>query len=292
MSPAPGRWHAWWIAARPRTLPLAAAPVAVGTALAIADGSWAPAIAIAALVGALLLQIGANLANDAFDHLRGADGPARLGPTRAAASGLISPRALLSATAGVFAAAAAAGVYLAQAAGWPVIAIGAGGIVAAVGYVGPGAYGYRGLGDLAVFVFFGLVAVVGTYWVLAGSVRPDAWLAAVPVGALATAVLVVNNLRDRTEDERSGKRTLAVTLGANGARAEYALLVALAFATIFVLGFRRGPALLLPILLAPWALILTRRVFSLDGAALNPVLAATAALAGAFSLLLAAGFLL
>jgi len=288
----PGSLAAWRLAARLRTLPLAAAPVVVGTACAAREGAWSAPRAGAALAVALLLQVGANFANDAFDHARGADGPARLGPPRAAALGLLSPRALHAGTGLAFAGAAAAGLYLAWVAGWPVVAIGLLGMVAAVTYVGPGAYGYRGAGELAVFAFFGLAAVAGTTFVQAGAVGALAWTAAWPMGCLASAVLVVNNVRDRDEDRAAGKRTLAVRLGPRGARREYAALVLAAYAALPALAAQAGSSWpLLPLATLPEAWLLVRRVGAGSGAALNPLLARTARLALVFALLLSLGLL-
>lgn len=290
-SAAPGG-SAWWLAARPRTLPVAVAPVAVGSACAVADDVFVAAPALAAGLGALLLQVGANFANDAFDHLRGADGPDRTGPPRAAALGLLSPRALLAGTAVAFAGAALAGSFLALVAGWPVVAIGAAGMLAAIGYVGPGAYGYRGLGEPAVFLFFGMIAVGGTYWVQAGHLPAAVALVALPVACLATAVLVVNNVRDLASDRRAGKNTLAVRLGPRGARLEYAALLLVAYGSLPVIAWaRRDAGVLLPLLTVPLALGLGRALFRREGAALNAVLARTAGLDAGFAFLLALGLL-
>jgi 1,4-dihydroxy-2-naphthoate octaprenyltransferase len=291
-APAPGSLAAWRLAARLRTLPVAAAPVAVGAACAAREGAFTAPRAGAALAAALLLQLGANFANDAFDHARGADGPDRLGPPRAAALGLLSPRALHAGTGLAFAGATLAGAYLAWVAGWVVVAIGVAGMAAALGYVGPGAYGYRGGGELAVFLFFGLVAVAGTAFVQTGTLSGVALAAGVPLGALAAAVLVVNNVRDLDGDRRAGKRTLAVRLGPRGARAEYAVLVAAAYASVAALAGRLGaPAVLLPLLTLPGAVAGVRAVRSGAGPALNPVLARTARLELAFAASLAVGLL-
>lgn len=293
--PAPGSAAAWLLAARPKTLPAAVAPVLVGTAVALREGGFRPGPALAALAGALLLQVGSNLANDVFDHEKGADAVGRLGPPRAAQSGLLTPAAMKRGTAAVFGLATLVGCYLAYVAGWPVVAIGLASIASAVAYTGgPRPIGYHGLGDLFVFVFFGLVAVCGTVFVQMLRVPALAWWAAVPVGLLATAILVVNNERDREQDAACGKRTLAVRLGPRASRVEYALLVALSFAVpvALVLAGRAGPWLLLPLLAAPLAVQRVRRVAGSSGAALDPSLAATAQLLLAFSFLLAAGIAL
>jgi 1,4-dihydroxy-2-naphthoate octaprenyltransferase len=227
----PGRLQAWRMAARPPTLPAAAAPVAVGAALAIRDDAFALLPALAALFGALCLQVGANFANDVFDHEKGADTAERLGPPRASQLGLLTPRELKAGMAAAFGLATLAGLYLAWVGGWPIVAIGLASIAAAVIYTGgPWPIGYHALGDLFTFVFFGLVAVMGTYYVQAGAVTWFSFAAAVPVGATVTMILVVNNLRDIPTDRRAGKTTLGVVLGEQGTRWWFAALLALALA--------------------------------------------------------------
>ena len=292
-APAPSPARALWLAARPRTLPLAAAPVAVGTAVAVGAGAARTGPALAALGCALALQLAANFANDAFDAERGADPPERLGPPRAAAMGWLTPAQLRSAAFAALGMAGAAGAYLALAAGWPVVAIGAASAAAALAYTGgPWPFGYHGLGELAVFAFFGVVAVAGTAWVQALVVSAQALAASLSVGALATAVLVVNNLRDRVGDARAGKRTLAVRIGDLATRRLYAallagaLLVPLACAAAFA-----RPALLVSLVATPRAIALVRRVAAgAAGATLNEVLARTAALALVHALLCAVGW--
>ncbi len=291
-SVAPGSARAWLLAARPATLTAAMVPVAVGTACAAAAGGlrWAPALA--ALAGAMLIQIGTNFANDVFDHEKGADTADRIGPVRAAQAGLLTPRALFAGMALVFAAAMAIGIYLVSVGGWPIVAIGLASIAAGIAYTGgPFPLGYHGLGDLFVLGFFGFVAVCGTAYVQVGAVPALAWWAAVPVGALATGILVVNNLRDRDTDVRVGKRTLAVRLGAGAARAEYAGLMIVAYAVppaLVALGMA-GPWALAPLVTAPVAIALTRGVARTDGVALNPYLGRTARLLLGFGMLLSAG---
>jgi len=204
----------WVAAARPRTLTAAVAPVAIGTACAHAAGgvAWGPAAA--ALVGAGLIQIGTNFANDVFDAEKGADTAERKGPVRAVATGLISAAAMRAAMVVTFALAVAVGVYLVAVGGWPVVAIGVASVAAGVAYTGgPWPLGYHGLGDVFVMLFFGQVAVCGTVFVQVGDVPALAWWLSLPVGAVATAILVVNNLRDRETDAKVGKRTLAVRFG-------------------------------------------------------------------------------
>jgi 1,4-dihydroxy-2-naphthoate octaprenyltransferase len=293
-SRAPSGLRVWLLAARPRTLPVAVAPVLVGTAIAFAADVARPLPAAAALLGALLLQIGANFANDLFDAEKGADGDDRLGPPRALQLGLVSPQRMRFAIACTFAAATAVGAYLVFVGGWPIVAIGVASIAAALAYTGgPFAFGYRGLGDIAVFVFFGPVAVAGSYYVQALSVSWPVFWASLPVGALATAILVVNNLRDIDTDARVGKRTLAVRIGARATRIEYAGLLVFAFALVpdfWLLGVASA-WVMLPLVALPSALGLARRIaITSDGPILNQALADTARLTLAFSLLFAIGW--
>jgi 1,4-dihydroxy-2-naphthoate octaprenyltransferase len=289
----PSAARAWWLAARPRTLAVGVGPVAVGCAVAIAHGVFEAGPAVAALLGAVLLQIGSNFANDVYDSEKGADGDDRLGPPRAVQLGLLRPAQMKRGMGLVFAAAVGVGAYLTWVAGWPVAALGVVAIAVAWAYTGgPWPLGYHGLGDVAVFLFFGVVAVVGTEYVQSLRLSPAALAAAVPVGLLATAVLVVNNLRDVESDRRAGKRTLAVRLGPRGARAEYTGLVVLAFALLPAFGLvgDRSPWVLLPWLTAPLALRLVAGVRREEGAALNPLLGATARLCLLHSLLFAVGY--
>lgn len=284
---------AWLLAARPKTLPAALAPVLVGTALAFHDNAFALLPALAALMGALLLQIGSNFANDYFDFFKGADTHERLGPLRVTASGLISPGQLRWGMVAVFGLAALDGLYLIQVGGWPILAVGVASILAALLYTGgPFPFGYYGLGDLFVFIFFGLVAVCGTYYVQALSLTWPVIVAAVPPGLLITAILVVNNLRDIETDAKASKRTLAVMLGRPGTRLEYRLLLVLAYSLPLALWLGYGYSLLvlLPWLTMPLALRLLREILvKVDGPTLNAALAGTARLSLLFSLLLAAG---
>ena len=286
------------MAARPRTLPAAIAPVLVGTAAAIERHGDLRRVGafIAALIGSVFIQIGTNLANDYSDAKRGADAMDRLGPVRVTAAGLVAPRSVLIATWLAFAMAVAAGIYLAVVAGWVIIAVGVASIAAGVLYTGgPRPYGYAGLGELFVFLFFGLVAVNGSYYVQLE--RLD-WLPfglSVATGCLATAILVVNNVRDIETDRRADKHTLAVRLGRDGARRLYLGLVGLAYLALLVtLVANGGPwwALLgfvsLPLAIRPSRAVMTRT----DGPALNGALAGTGALLGAFSLAASAGLLI
>jgi 1,4-dihydroxy-2-naphthoate octaprenyltransferase len=283
---------AWWLAIRPATLTASAAPVLVGTGAAWAEHAFAFWPALAALLGAFLLQIGANFANDVFDFERGADNADRLGPQRATQQGWISAEQMKRAMWVTFAGATAIGVYLTYVAGWPVMALGLLSIAAAYLYTGgPKPYGYLGLGDLAVFLFFGPGAVAGTYFVQALEVTPLALLASVPIGALATAILVVNNLRDIETDARAGKRTLAVRIGDWATRTYFVVLLAIAYAAPLVILWRglSGPSVLLPWLSLPLAVRLALRMRHEGGLALNGCLVRTARLEVVFGVLFALG---
>jgi len=267
-------------------------PVGVGAAVAVQAGVFALWPALAALLGALLIQVGCNLANDTFDFARGADTPDRLGPARATQKGWLTPAQVARGAGVSLFLALLVGVYLVAVGGWPILWVGVASLISAVAYTGgPFPLGYHGLGDLFVLVFFGFVAVCGTVWVQ-GLVVPQAALyAALPVGSLATAILVVNNLRDRHTDAVAGKRTLAVRLGVRATRLEYVLLLAAAFASL-PLGWALGdlhPGWMLPLLCLPLARREIRGVLGRDGAALNAHLAGTARLELVFGLLLALG---
>ena len=285
------------MASRPRTLPAAIAPVLVGTAAAyyVADDLRVLAF-VAALIGSIFIQIGTNLANDYSDAKRGADTADRLGPVRVTASGLAAPRRVLVATWVAFGIAMACGIYLATVAGPVIIAVGVVSILAGVLYTGgPRPYGYAGLGELFVFLFFGLVAVNGSYYVQLE--RLD-WLPfglSISVGAMATAILVVNNIRDIETDRRAGKNTLAVRLGRERARQLFMVLVGAAYVVLpITLAAEDGPwAAMLGALSAPLILPALNPVLNrTDGPALNGALAATGRLLGVFSLLVAAGLVL
>ena len=285
----------WIMASRPRTLTAAIVPVVVGTAVAVRDRVFNPWVALAALFSAVMIQIGTNLANDLFDFKKGADTHTRLGPTRVTSAGLLTPREVEIGMWVVFGLAAASGLYVIYVGGWPMLVIGVASILAGVAYTaGPFPLGYNGLGDLAVFIFFGLVAVLGTYYAQARAVTLGAVLAAVPVGALATAILVVNNVRDADTDRAAGKRTLAVLLGRGAARAEYAVLLTLAYAAPLALWLLRGASVwaLLPLLTLPVAVRLARVVITTEGPALNRALAGTAQLLALYGVLFALGIAL
>ncbi len=294
-SPALPKRRAWIMASRPRTLPAAIAPVVVGTALAVHDGAFQPVAALVALIAALLIQIGSNFANDLGDYLRGTDARERVGPLRVTTAGLLSPREVQAGMIVVFGLAALCGIYLISLGGWPILLIGVLSIAAAIAYTaGPLPFGYYGLGDLGVFLFFGLAAVCGTYYVQAHTLTPAVWLAAVAMGCLVTAILVVNNVRDADTDAAAGKQTLAVLLGRRGARIEYLILLVIAYVIPFILWLWLGyrPGVLLAWLTLPLAYRQTRAVFTVLGPALNKTLAGTAQLAVAYALALAVGVIL
>jgi 1,4-dihydroxy-2-naphthoate octaprenyltransferase len=285
----------WAVAARPRTLPAAVAPVAVGTALAGSEGTFRPLAFVAALVGSVFIQIGTNLSNDYSDARRGADTEDRLGPVRVTAGGLMPPRHVLAGTYVAFAIAVVAGIYLAAVAGAELLLVGVASILAGVLYTGgPRPYGYAGLGELFVFLFFGVVAVTGSYFVQTERLTAEAFALSAPVGLLAAAILVVNNVRDLDTDRRAGKRTLAVKLGRARTRRLFAAMLAIAFLAPVVIWLAGALSawILLPLATAPLAVPLIRTVATrVDGPALNAALARTGALLAAFSLLLAVGVL-
>lgn len=289
------RAQIWIAAARPRTLPAAFAPVLVGAALAWHDGIFNTAAAALCLGFALLVQIGTNFANDYYDFLRGADTAARVGPRRAVAAGLISPATMKRAMIGVFVAAFAVGLGLIAWGGPWLIVIGIASILCGIAYTGgPFPLAYHGLGDVFVFIFFGLVAVGGTYFVQAGRLTWDAVLAGVPVGALAANILVVNNYRDVETDAAANKRTLVVRLGRGAARAQFAGSLLVAFAMPFVLLVRGyGAACLLPLALLPVAWAHARRLReSKTPSELIALLGATGKLLALYALLLGVGLVL
>jgi 1,4-dihydroxy-2-naphthoate octaprenyltransferase len=285
----------WLMAARIRTLPAAIAPVLVGTSLAGAGGIFRVGPFIAALLGSILIQIGTNLANDYSDARRGADSDDRLGPVRVTAGGLVPPRQVLIATYVTFGLAVVCGLYLVFAAGIELLFVGVASIAAGVLYTGgPKPYGYEGLGEVFVFLFFGIAAVTGSAFAQLEAWPGEAFALAVPVGLLAAAILVVNNVRDLDGDKRAGKRTLAVRLGRERARTVYGMTLYVPYLVAplpWLLG-DLSPWLLLPWLTLPLAVRLTRTVRThSDGPTLNEALAQTGMLQLAFCVLLSAGVL-
>ncbi len=292
---SPGSIRAWVLAARPATLTAAFAPVAVGSACAWHVGGFRWDAALAALVGAFLIQIATNFANDMFDFQKGADTEERLGPTRAAQAGLLTVGQLRRGIIVTFALAIGIGIYLTWIAGPAVIVIGLASMAAGLAYTGgPFPLAYNGLGDVFVLAFFGFVAVCGTAFVQALFVPDIAWAASVPIGALATAILVVNNVRDFEGDARAGKTTLVVRFGRQGGVREYAFLLVVAYATpvfMFLLGWTSA-WVCLPLVTILWAARLFASVVSDRGVALNQTLAWTAKLLSLFGVLFAIGIAL
>jgi 1,4-dihydroxy-2-naphthoate octaprenyltransferase len=284
------------MAARVRTLPAAIGPVLVGTALAGYQDVFHPLRFVAALVGAVFIQVGTNLSNDYSDARRGADTEDRLGPVRITAGGLVPPRQVLLATYISFAVAVAAGAYLIAVAGWELLLVGAASILAGVLYTGgPRPYGYEGLGEAFVFLFFGIVAVAGSYFVQVKHLEWEAFALAVPVGLVAAGILMVNNIRDIETDRRADKRTLAVRLGRQRARSLFAVTSYDAYVLLFVT-WVFGPLtawVMLPWLTVPVGAEIVREVRNrVDGPSLNRALAQTGMLQLAFCMLLAAGLLI
>ncbi|WP_440772796.1 1,4-dihydroxy-2-naphthoate polyprenyltransferase [Natronorubrum sp. DTA28] len=304
------RTKAWLMAARPQTLPAAAAPIIVATGLAIHEGVFALLPAVMAFVGAALIQVGTNFANDYYDAIKGADTDDREGFTRVTQAGIIEPEQVKLATIVTFALAIVTGTYLVYIGGVPILVVGLVSVFCGWAYTGgPYPLGYHGLGDLFVFVFFGVVAVMGTFYVQAaatlaeplavgipdGTVTREAFLASLPVAGISTAILVVNNVRDLETDAATGKRTLAVRLGYRWSRVQYVALLGLAYVTpVWLwLGEGFGPGVLLPLVTLPYAAVIARTVCTrTDGEALNPALEGTGKLLAIYAALFAAGVVL
>ena len=286
------KFQIWLLAIRPKTLPAAGAGVITGSALAFLDGKFALLPALAALLGAILLQIGSNLANDVFDYLRGAESKERLGPLRVTQAGLLTPREVQTGMWLSFAAAALIGVYLITVAGWAILLIGLTAILAAIAYTGP--ISDKGLGEIFVFLYFGVAAVVGTYYVQAREISSAAWWMSVPIGLLIVNILVVNNLRDMKVDEAAGKITLAVRMGAEKTRREYLLFLGVAYIFLpFLIALHQIPAWTMLVWLSlPLAQKTARIVQNESGRPLNAALAGTGKIALVYSLLFFCGILL
>lgn len=282
----------WLLAIRPKTLPAAGAGVITGTALAFYDGKFALFPAIAALIGAILLQIGSNLANDVFDYLRGAESKERLGPLRVTQAGLLSPKEVQIGMWITFALAALIGVYLIFVAGWAILLIGLTAILAAIAYTGP--ISDRGLGEIFVFLYFGVAAVVGTYYAQALSASSAVWWMSVPIGLLIVNILVVNNLRDIDADQAANKITLAIRMGESATRKEYILLLGISYLILpLLIGLGLIPAwTMLVWLSAPRAWKVAQSVQTQSGRPLNQALAGSGQIALMYSLLFFAGIFL
>lgn len=294
--PRPPPIQVWWLAARPKTLWAGVAPVVIGLAMAAADGPLAGLPAVMTLVGALLIQVGTNFSNDLADFLKGADTDQRQGPLRVTQAGFVTPRQMAAAASVTFALVLLVSAYLTAVAGWPIAVIGVLAVIFGVGYTaGPYPLAYVGLGDLFVLVFFGPVAVAGTYYVQTGVVGAAPLIAGVAPGLLAVAILVVNNLRDVDQDRAAGKRTLAVRFGRGFARGEYLLCLVGSAVVPVVLVIREAwhhASMLAAVALLILAVRPVRVVFTrTDGKSLNPMLGATARLLLIYSLVFAGGWL-
>jgi 1,4-dihydroxy-2-naphthoate octaprenyltransferase len=289
------KFQVWLLASRPKTLPAAVSPVIIGSAVAFAEHSFRFGPALAAFLGALLLQIGANLANDVFDYEKGADQHDRLGPMRVTQAGLLSPKDVKTGMWVTFALAAICGIYMTLVSGWFILLIGLLAILAAIAYTGgPFPYGYKGLGEIFVFIFFGFAAVCGTYYAQTNTISQLAVLSSIPVGLLIVAILVVNNVRDYESDKSANKKTLAVRFGLEWARQEFVSIVILAFVTVVLLSISdiATPWLLLTWLSLPLVFSTSSSVLNQRGNILNKTLASTGQLTLVFSLLYDAGLIL
>ena len=285
----------WFLAIRPKTLPAAAAPVIVGAMLAFREGRFHLVPALVCLIAALLLQIGSNLANDVFDFEKGSDSGERLGPTRVTQAGLLMPSQVKRGMSIVFGLTSLCGVYLISQGGWPILVLGVTAILSAIAYTGgPYPLGYHGLGDLFVFIFFGLGATVGTYYVQTLKAPLTVWCMAVAMGLLTVNILVVNNLRDLENDHRTGKKTMAVRLGENGARIEYLLCMLIAFMIPVILWSVEKISVwsLIVLVLIPQGVQLVRDLCKKTGQTLNKTLAATGRFELFYAILFSIGIML
>jgi len=289
------KFDAWILASRPRTLASAVIPVIVGSSIAIHDEVFHPIAALVALICSLLIQIGTNLVNDLFDFLRGSDKKDRIGPQRAAASGLLSKYEMKVGIYFTFGLSFFLGLYLVYLGGIFIFVIGVFSIIAGIVYTaGPFPLAYNGLGDIAVFIFFGLAGTVGTYYVQANEITAMVFWSSIPVGALITNILVVNNYRDREEDHSNGKNTLAVIFGDKFTRIQYVFFMIVSYLILFVVYFtyKKSFLIFLPLLSLPLSIKLIRMIFTLRGRELNKTLDLTAKLSALYGLLFAAGILL
>jgi 1,4-dihydroxy-2-naphthoate octaprenyltransferase len=293
---SPSRARVWYLAARPPTLPAAVVPVLVGTAVGVSEAAFRPLVFLAALIASLLIQIATNFANDLSDFHKGADNETRVGPLRVAQSGLITLGDLKRGIVVTFGLAMLVGLYLIYIGGWPILFIGLFSILSGLAYTGgPWPLGYHGLGDLFVFIFFGVIAVTGSAYLQTGDVTGLALAASVPVGLLVTNILVINNLRDVGTDRVAGKHTLAVLLGAAAVRGQYVVFTSIAYIMAPLLWWLGGasPFVLLSWLTLPIAVKLVRIVLAgTSGPPLNRVLKATGQMHLLFGILLALGLLL
>ncbi|MCW9035942.1 MAG: 1,4-dihydroxy-2-naphthoate polyprenyltransferase [Rhodospirillales bacterium] len=281
----------WWLGIRPKTLSIAVAPVIVGSAVAWAEtGTILITPMIVALLGAVFIQAGTNLHNDSADYRKGTDAPGRPGPKRITAEGWATPKQVTKASYIAFAFAAIAGCYLIWVGGWPILLLGLASILSGLAYTGgPRPIAYTGLGELFVFLFFGLGAVMGSHFLQTGAPSLPAFLAACAIGFPAAAVLTVNNYRDRDDDQKAGKNTLAVRIGSTATKVEYIALLHLPFIFLFLIK-DLAPWVWLPLLSLPLATYLCHKFTTTEpGPAFNTVLAQTAMFQLAFSLLFCIG---
>lgn len=289
------RFQIWLLAARPKTLPAAVAPVLIGAAIAVADGHTHVWSFVAALFGALFIQIGTNFANDLFDHKKATDTADRVGPLRMTQAGLVTPLQMRNATIFAFGIAFLIGIYLVTRGGWPIVAIGLLSILFGVLYTGgPYPLGYNGLGDIFVLIFFGPVAVGGTYYVMSQSITTPALLAGISPGLLSTAILVVNNIRDIDTDKVGGKKTLAVRLGRKFSEIQYLVMVTLAliYPIVYFAATREHAFAMITVAAGVPAMFVARTVLAKKGAPLNAALAGTGRVLALYAILFAVGWLL
>lgn len=289
------KFDAWVIASRPKTLLAALVPVVVGTSVAINDDVFKPPAAIIALLCSLLIQIGTNFVNDLYDFLAGTDKKERSGPQRAVASGILTTSEMKIGIIISFGLSFMLGLYLVYIGGWEILLLGVISIIAGIAYTaGPFPLAYNGLGDVASFLFFGLIGTVGTYYVQALEISATSFWASIPVGALITNILVVNNYRDRIEDRSNGKNTLAVLIGERFTRIQYVLFMIISYSILFIVYFTYKASLFvfLPVLSLPLSIKLVRMIYTLHGKDLNKTLELTAKLSALYGLLFAIGILL
>lgn len=285
----------WFLACRPKTLLASFVPVIVGSSLAVAEKNFSPLLSLVALIVALLIQVGTNFVNDLYDHLKGADNKNRVGPLRVLNSGLVSAKEMKRAIILIFVVAFSLGLVLVANSGLIILAIGILSIIAGIAYTaGPYPIAYNGLGDICSFIFFGLVGTVGTYYLNTNQISSIAFIAAIPVGALITNILVVNNYRDFEQDKVAGKKTLAVMLGKTFSLYEYIFLIAFSFLVplIIYIHYNVSAWIFLPYVTFPFAYKLIIAMLQNNGAELNPTLELTAKLSVLFGFLFSLGFIL
>lgn len=289
------KFQVWIIASRPKTLPAAVVPVMVGSALAINQGKFFPLYSIIALICSLLIQIGTNFTNDLFDYLKGADTDKRKGPLRVLSAGLISVKEMKIAIVVVFGLTFILGLFLVYVTDWKILTIGIFSIIAGLAYTaGPYPLAYHGLGDLFVFIFFGIVGTMGTYYLHHLEFTTISLLVSLPVGALITNILIVNNYRDIEEDKQTGKNTLAVILGRKFSQFEFIFFLTLSFLIpmILYLNFNFSETIFLPYLTFPFVFILIKMIYNYQGEQLNKTLEISAKFSALFGLLFSVGMIL